>query len=99
VIFRRLLPKLRHVGWLEPGSLDKFGRRCKGALLQQDRHDILIPHGVSLEDMSGVWGSIAEDARRAAGVGLMRHWRLQYRAGKAGLGIACCLALLCAGKP
>jgi CHAT domain-containing protein len=29
----------------------------------------------------------------------MRHWRLQYRAGKAGLGIACCLALLCAGKP
>lgn len=28
----------------------------------------------------------------------MRHWRLQYRAGKAGLGIACCLALLCAGK-
>jgi len=29
----------------------------------------------------------------------MRHWRLQYRAGKAGLGIACCLALLCVGKP
>jgi CHAT domain-containing protein len=28
----------------------------------------------------------------------MRHWRLQYRAGQAGLGIACCLALLCAGK-
>src|SRR5690348_1396564 len=49
--------------------------------------------------MSGVRGSIAEDAGRAAGVGQMRHWRLQYRAGKAGLGIACCLALLCAGKP
>jgi len=29
----------------------------------------------------------------------MRHWRLQYRAGRAELGIACCLALLCAGKP
>src|SRR3569833_1170569 len=98
-IFRRLLPKLRHVGWREPGLLGKFGRRRKRALLQQDRHDILIRHDVSLEDMSGVLGSIAEDAGRAAGVGLMRHWRLQYRAGMAGLGIACCLALLCVGKP
>ncbi|HEY6927030.1 MAG TPA: hypothetical protein VI653_26370, partial [Steroidobacteraceae bacterium] len=29
----------------------------------------------------------------------MRHWRLQYRAGTAGLGIACCLALLGACRP
>ncbi len=49
VILRCMLSKLLDVGRLEPGLLGKFGRRRKGALLQQDRHDILIRHGVSLE--------------------------------------------------
>jgi CHAT domain-containing protein len=50
--------------------------------------------------MSGVHGSIAEDAGVAAGVGLMRRWRLHDRASNAGrwLGIACCALLLCASR-
>jgi CHAT domain-containing protein/tetratricopeptide (TPR) repeat protein len=51
--------------------------------------------------MSGVPGSIAEDAGGAAGVGLMRRGRLQYRASCGGrwLGIACYALLLVAGEP